>query len=214
VTPVLTAETTSEFFEQNFHTPVMAILRGYTPDRTVELCRRAWSVGITMVEVPVMTRDHLPALQAAVAAGCEQGRMVGAGTILTPEQVDDVAAAGAVFTVAPGYDPRVADAAGRRGLAHLPGVATASEITAAVLAGHRWLKAFPAASLGTSWFTAQHGPFPQVSFVVTGGISSANAAAFLNAGARVVAVGSALEDPSQLDALAELLIPIHEEAPR
>jgi 2-dehydro-3-deoxyphosphogluconate aldolase/(4S)-4-hydroxy-2-oxoglutarate aldolase len=214
VTPVLTAETTSEFFEQNFHTPVMAILRGYTPDRTVELCRRAWSVGITMVEVPVMTRDHLPALQAAVAAGREQGRTVGAGTILTPEQVDDVAAAGAVFTVAPGYDPRVADAAGRRGLAHLPGVATASEITAAVLAGHRWLKAFPAASLGTSWFTAQHGPFPQVSFVATGGISSANAAAFLNAGARVVAVGSALEDPSQLDALAELLIPIHEEAPR
>jgi 2-dehydro-3-deoxyphosphogluconate aldolase/(4S)-4-hydroxy-2-oxoglutarate aldolase len=53
-----------------------------------------------------------------------------------------------------------------------------------------------------------------VSFVATGGISSPNAAAFLNAGARVVAVGSALEDPSQLDALAELLIPIHEEATR
>ena len=118
------------FFEQHARVPVMAILRGYPVDRTVELCHRAWSLGLTLVEVPVMTPEQLPALRAAVAAGREQQQPVGAGTVLTPEQVADVAAAGAVFTVSPGFDPEVSAAAGRHGLAHLPGVATASEISA------------------------------------------------------------------------------------
>ncbi|RKT88844.1 2-dehydro-3-deoxyphosphogluconate aldolase / (4S)-4-hydroxy-2-oxoglutarate aldolase [Saccharopolyspora antimicrobica] len=196
--------TAAEFFQRYSRIPVMAILRGYPPERTVELCLRAWEVGIELVEVPVMTAEHLPALRAAIAAGREAGRPVGAGTVITPEQVDDVASAGAAFTVSPGYDPEIAEAAARRGLAHLPGVATASEITSAVRNGHRWLKAFPAAQLGPAWITAQHGPFPDVAFVATGGINAANAGDFLAAGARVVAVGSALEDPAQLDALAVL----------
>jgi 2-keto-3-deoxy-6-phosphogluconate aldolase len=59
--------------------------------------------------------------------------------------------------------------------------------------------------LGTEWLKAMKGPFPQAAFVTTGGMSASNAGDFLRAGARVVAVGSALEDPSQLPALAALL---------
>ena len=85
------------------------------------------------------------------------------------------------------------------------GVATASEVQAAVGIGLRWLKAFPAARLTPAWFKDMAGPFPQVRFVATGGIHAQNAAEFLAAGASVVALGSALADPEQLPAITPLL---------
>jgi 2-dehydro-3-deoxyphosphogluconate aldolase/(4S)-4-hydroxy-2-oxoglutarate aldolase len=88
---------------------------------------------------------------------------------------------------------------------HLPGVATASEIQRAVAHGLDWVKAFPAAALGESWFTLMRGPFPDLKVVATGGMSADNATRYLSAGASVVAVGSALGDPAQLDALTEMM---------
>ncbi|GIG87036.1 bifunctional 4-hydroxy-2-oxoglutarate aldolase/2-dehydro-3-deoxy-phosphogluconate aldolase [Plantactinospora endophytica] len=184
--------------------PVMAILRGFDPAGTVALCERAWAAGIDVVEVPVQSPDALPSLHAAVAAGRDRGRPVGAGTVVTPDQVRTVYEAGAAFTVAPGYDPEVAAECSRLGLAHLPGVATSSEIGRALRTGHTWLKAFPASELGTGWIRAQLAPFPTVKFVATGGVDADNAEAFLGAGCRVVAVGSALQDPRQLDLLGRL----------
>lgn len=193
------------FFDELFTgRPVMAILRGFPPAQTVALCERAWEVGIEAVEVPVQTADALPSLRAALAAGRERGRPVGAGTVVSPEQVRRVHEAGVAFTVAPGYDPQVAAECAALGLPHLPGVATASEIGQALRTGHTWLKAFPAAQLGTNWIRAQLAPFPQVRFVATGGVDADNAGDFLAAGCRVVAVGSVLQDPRQLDLLARL----------
>lgn len=193
------------FFDSLFaNQPVMAILRGLPPDQTVDLCRRAWDIGVDAVEVPVQSPDALPSLQAALAAGRERGRPVGAGTVVTPEQARSVHEAGAAFTVAPGYDPQVAAECAALDLPHLPGVATSSEINHALRTGHTWLKAFPAAQLGAGWIRAQLAPFPTVRFVATGGVDADNAVDFLNAGCRVVAVGSALQDPRQLDLLARL----------
>ena len=87
---------------------------------------------------------------------------------------------------------------------HLPGVATPSEIQQALRHGATWLKAFPATVLGTGWFAAMRGPFPEVNLVATGGVSAHNAADYLAAGARAVAVGSALADETQWEALAAL----------
>lgn len=193
------------FFDRLFaDRPVLAILRGFDPARTVALCERAWDVGIDVVEVPVQSADALPSLHAAIAAGRDRGRPVGAGTIVTPEQARSAYDAGAVFTVAPGYDPEVAAECAALGLAHLPGVATSSEIGQALRTGHTWLKAFPASELGTGWIRAQLAPFPTVRFVATGGVDAHNAGDFLAAGCRVVAVGSALQDPRQLDLLGHL----------
>ncbi|MEU1394672.1 bifunctional 4-hydroxy-2-oxoglutarate aldolase/2-dehydro-3-deoxy-phosphogluconate aldolase [Micromonospora zamorensis] len=183
---------------------VMAILRGLPVSETVRLAERAWDLGIDVVEVPVATAEAVPALRAAVQAGTERGRIVGAGTVLDVEQVAASADAGAAFTVAPGLDLAVADAAAARGLPHLPGVATPTEAQQALRHGLTWLKAFPAISLGPAWFKAVAGPLPQLRFVATGGLDAGNAGAFLQAGVRVVAVGSALSDPEQLDRLAEL----------
>ncbi|MET8258447.1 bifunctional 4-hydroxy-2-oxoglutarate aldolase/2-dehydro-3-deoxy-phosphogluconate aldolase [Micromonospora sp. NPDC005205] len=186
---------------------VMAILRGLPVAETVRLAERAWDLGIDVVEVPVATADAVPALRAAVEAGAERDRIVGAGTVLDVEQVAAAADAGARFTVAPGLDLAVADAAAARGLPHLPGVATPTEAQQALRHGLTWLKAFPAIALGPAWFKAVAGPLPQLRFVATGGLDASNAGAFLQAGVRVVAVGSALSDPTQLDALAKLTRP-------
>lgn len=187
--------------------PVMAILRGMPLAKSVELADRAWDLGIECVEVPVQDEEAAAVLAAVVAAGAERGKPVGAGTVTTAERLAWAVSAGAAFTVAPGLDTEVARASLAAGLPHLPGVATATDVQTARAMGLDWLKAFPASVLGPDWFRAMRGPFPEVPFVATGGIDASNAAAYLAAGAKVVAVGSALEDPGQLRALAALLAP-------
>ncbi|WP_433341968.1 bifunctional 4-hydroxy-2-oxoglutarate aldolase/2-dehydro-3-deoxy-phosphogluconate aldolase [Micromonospora sp. CA-111912] len=183
---------------------VMVILRDLPPQETVRLANRAWDLGIDVVEVPVRTPEAMEALRVAVEAGRDRDRIVGAGTVFDPAQVRQAAGAGAAFTVAPGLDLAVADAALNHGIPHLPGVATPTEAQRARDHGLFWLKAFPAVSLGPQWFKAVAGPLPELRFVATGGIDAGNAAGFLAAGVRVVAVGSALSDPAQIDRLAEL----------
>lgn len=184
--------------------PLMAILRGFGPERTLELAETAWDNGIRCVEVPIQSDEAVDTLEAVVAAGHRRGCQVGAGTVTTVERVRQAIDAGAAFTVAPGFDPEVARASQDAGLAHLPGVATASEIQAAHRFGSRWLKAFPASVLGPGWFTAMHGPFPDARFVATGGMDADTVVPYLAAGASVIAVGSALGDPVQLRALSQL----------
>ena len=187
------------------HSPVMAILRNYSPEEAVDLATRAWDLGIELVEVPVQDPAAMPTLDAVLAAGRERGAPVGAGTVTSVEQLRDVHSRSVAFTVAPGLDVDVVAASQSLGLPHLPGVSTPTEIQTALRCGLTWLKAFPASVLGPGWFSAMRGPFPQVSLVATGGVDAHNASDFLAAGARVVAVGSALGQPSQVDRLAELL---------
>jgi 2-dehydro-3-deoxyphosphogluconate aldolase / (4S)-4-hydroxy-2-oxoglutarate aldolase len=183
---------------------VMAILRGLDAALTVATCERAWRAGIRVAEVTIESASALPALRAAVESGTRLGRPVGAGTVTSLERVQAARAAGAAFTVAPGFDEAVARACLQAGLPHLPGVATPTEIQHAVRAGFRWLKVFPARELGPGWIRAMLGPFPGVRFVATGGVSAANAAEFLQAGASVVAVGGNLRQPGAIEDLARL----------
>jgi 2-dehydro-3-deoxyphosphogluconate aldolase/(4S)-4-hydroxy-2-oxoglutarate aldolase len=185
--------------------PVMAILRNMTPERSVTLAERAWDVGIDLVEVPIQTAAAAASLAAVVEAGAHRGKTVGSGTVVTEEQVKASLDAGVGFTVAPGTDEGVIELSRELQLPHLPGVATPSDIQRAVRAGCSVVKAFPATVLGTAWFKAMQGPFPDVSFVATGGIDASNAADYLAAGALTVAVGSALADDTQLDELARLI---------
>lgn len=184
---------------------VMAILRGFPPAETVRIAQRAWDLGITAVEVPIGRPDQVPSLRAAVEAGQERGLRVGAGTVIAVEQVEVASRTGAAYTVAPGLDPQVMAASEAAGMPHLPGVATPSEVQLLVRAGGNWIKGFPASSLGPSWFREIRGPFPDLRCVATGGVTAETASAFLTAGARMVALGSALNDPRQLDRVAALM---------
>lgn len=184
---------------------VMAVLRSYPPREAVALATSAWDLGIRAVEVPIQTADAVRSLSAVVDAGRERGMPVGAGTVISSEHVHAAREAGAAFTVAPGLDLSIASMSANAGMPHMPGVATGSEIQQATIHQMIWLKAFPAGALGPAWFRLMRAPFPAVNFVATGGVSSANAPSFLAAGARVVAVGSALRDPDQLGELSDLL---------
>jgi 2-dehydro-3-deoxyphosphogluconate aldolase/(4S)-4-hydroxy-2-oxoglutarate aldolase len=183
---------------------LMVILRGYSPDRTVELAERAWKLGIEVVEVPIQSGDGYDALAAAVSAGRDLGKPVGVGTVVTPAQLARAVNLGAAFAISPGFDPTLVAEAREHGLPYLPGVMSPSEVQAAAAAGLTHLKGFPASVLGPGWFKAMKGPFPDIHFVATGGVDANNATAFLDAGASAVAVGSALEDEEQLPLLAQL----------
>jgi len=195
----------SEFDDIFLGAPLMAILRGMGLERSVRLATTAWDLGIDAVEVPLQTEEDDRSLRELVRLGAERGKAVGAGTIIDPAQVLQARDAGARYLVSPGIDARVVEAARDAGLPILPGVATPSEVQLAVSLGLGWVKAFPATWLGVDWFKHIRGPFPQVTFVATGGLDAGNVTDYLDAGVRVAAVGSALEDAAQLERLAEVL---------
>jgi 2-dehydro-3-deoxyphosphogluconate aldolase / (4S)-4-hydroxy-2-oxoglutarate aldolase len=184
---------------------VMAILRGMGVERTVRLAEAVWDAGLRCVEVTIQTPEDVLALRSVSDLARERGALVAAGTVITTDQVTEAVDSGASFLVSPGLDRRVVEAARHERIPVMPGVATPTEVQAALALDLRWLKAFPAAWLGTQWFSHLRGPFPDVQFVATGGLHVGNAPEFLRAGARVVALGSALEDPAQLEAIPGML---------
>jgi 2-dehydro-3-deoxyphosphogluconate aldolase/(4S)-4-hydroxy-2-oxoglutarate aldolase len=209
----MTVDRSSELFSDAFaRLPVLAILRGFSPERTVQISRRLWDAGIRLVEVPVQDEAGFRALEATVRAGERSGGLVGAGTVTTIDRLHRARDLGAGFTVAPGFVPEVSRASLAAGLPHLPGVATATEVGVALASGLRWLKMFPASDLGPTWARSMHGPFPEARFVATGGVGIANAEEFLANGAAAVALGSALADPEELEAVPALLARVAPEA--
>lgn len=147
--------------------------------------------GIVWIEV---TLDSDRALeQIATMCAAEPRLVVGAGSVLTADDVKEVAAAGARFVVAPNTDLEVIDSALERGLAAFPGAATPTEIRRAVTAGATAVKVFPASALGgPSYVSAVISPLGDPDLVPTGGVTSADAAAYLAAGAIAVGAGGSL----------------------
>lgn len=179
--------------------PVIAILRGSTKNVLADL---EWLVatGVRIVEVTTNT----PGWQSIVGMAMElQFEHVGVGTVLTAEHVAEAASLGATFTVSPGLDLTVVRSCEVSGLAHLPGVATASEIQSALKNNLSILKLFPAAALGLDYLRSLRGPFDQVRFVATGGITPQTAHQWLDAGAFGVGIGGSLFS-SQDDARAQV----------
>lgn len=193
-----------EFFTEHLHgVPIILILRNLEPDETVRMTRRAWDLGVPLVEVPIASAQAMPSLLAAVEDAKGRGQIVGAGSIKSPEQVSLSKAAGAAFLVSPGFTLSVSEAARAASLPLLPGVASASEIMVALEHGHQWLKAFPASVLGVPWVRAQRDPFPEVRFVATGGVRADNASTFLAAGFAGLGVGGGGATAEALEQLVE-----------
>ena len=124
--------------------------------------------------------------------------LLGAGTVTTDEQVERAAEAGASFLVSPGSDPKLLPAMLGTGLLVLPGVLTPSEVMLARRLGAQAVKLFPGSSGGTSYLKALRGPFPDVPFVPTGGVSLENINDWFAVGAFAVGAGGALA-PSSIE---------------
>jgi 2-dehydro-3-deoxyphosphogluconate aldolase/(4S)-4-hydroxy-2-oxoglutarate aldolase len=142
--------------------------------------------GLPVAEVTFRTGAAIEVLRLLAA---DQDLLVGAGTVIRSEQVDLARDAGARFVVTPGFSPHVVDRCRELGMPVIPGVATATEVMAALARGCNLLKFFPAeTSGGVAAIRALHGPFPEARFVPTGGVTIANAASYLSLRA-VAAVG-------------------------
>lgn len=134
--------------------------------------------GITCAEITLRTPAGIDAIRAVAGRA---DFVVGAGTVLTADQVDAAADAGAAFLVSPGLDEAVLARASERGIPIVPGVATATEIQRALAHGIRHLKLFPAGAIGgLGAVRAFAGPFPEVRFLPSGGVSIDNAAGYLD----------------------------------
>ena len=132
--------------------------------------------GLPVAEVTFRTAI---AAEAIALISAETDVLVGAGTVVRPEQVDEAVEAGARFIVTPGLSLRVIERCRELDVLVIPGVATATEVIAALDQGLDLLKLFPAeAAGGVEMLKALRGPFPDVRFVPTGGITAANAASY------------------------------------
>ncbi|MGC1419964.1 MAG: bifunctional 4-hydroxy-2-oxoglutarate aldolase/2-dehydro-3-deoxy-phosphogluconate aldolase [Acidimicrobiales bacterium] len=169
----------------------------------VEVIETLAAAGVRFVEVTLERPGGLAALERAVAQ-CGDRLIIGAGTVMSESDAERAANAGARFIVSPHTDPLVITAGIERGLVVVPGAMTPSEVVLARSAGAQFVKLFPAGSLGTAHLTSLRGPFPEVRFVPTGGVSNENASSWFDAGAAAVAMGSSLVPSSgDLDGLFE-----------
>lgn len=134
--------------------------------------------GLGICEVTFRTSCAPEAIEAMIKA--EPALLVGAGTVLSVEQAERACKAGSKFIVSPGYNPELVDWCLKNNIAVVPGVATASEITACVNKGLSHLKLFPARTLGGAALIDDFkGPFPGVLFMPTGGVSPENLCDYL-----------------------------------
>jgi 2-dehydro-3-deoxyphosphogluconate aldolase / (4S)-4-hydroxy-2-oxoglutarate aldolase len=160
------------------HGPVIPVIVIQRLQDAVPLAQALVEGGVRVLEVTLRTPVALAAIEA-IARAVPQA-LVGAGTIRSAADARSAKAAGSVFGVSPGYTPAVGQACREVGLPLLPGVATASEVMAAQADGLGFLKFFPAtAAGGLPMLKALSGPFPDVVFCPTGGITLDSAPQFL-----------------------------------
>lgn len=185
-------------FEQAFAAcPMVAILRGLTPDEAPAIGDALVDAGFTLIEVPLNSPDPLRSI--AIMAERFGGRaMIGAGTVLTTGQVAEVRQAGGFFVVSPNSDTAVIRATRDAGMASMPGYFTATEAFAALAAGASALKLFPADGLDPVVLKAHRAVLPKdAKVLVVGGINARNMSSWIEAGANGFGFGSALYSPNK-----------------
>ena len=176
---------------------LIAILRGLRPPEAADVGVALVEAGIRIVEVPLNSPDPFDSITILSRTIGTQA-LVGAGTVLTPAAVDQVAAAGGRLIVAPNFDPAVVARAKAVGLDALPGVLTPTEAFAALASGADGLKLFPGEMIPPAIVKALRAVLPPgVLLVPTGGVSVANLADYRAAGADGFGIGSALYKPGE-----------------
>lgn len=172
--------------------PLIAILRGVTPDEVVAIGEVLVAAGFAIMEVPLNSPTPLESIQR-LHDTFGDGVLIGAGTVTTPSQVQDVASAGGRLIVMPHSDADVIRAAKSAGMVCVPGIATATEGFAALAHGADALKLFPAELLTPRVLGAFRSVFPEATrFFPVGGITPGSMNEYVGAGATGFGLGSAL----------------------
>lgn len=184
-------------FETILKHKIVAIVRGFSPETVVELAKAYSANGIRCVEVTFDQSSREKQLETAktikmVKEALGDDICVGAGTVMTAEQVRMAAEAGAEYMISPNVDGEVIAETKRLGKISIPGAMTPSEIAAAYKMGADIIKLFPANELGLSYIKAIKAPLKHIPLMATGGVRPVNAADYLNAGSAALGVGGDL----------------------
>ncbi|WP_264574987.1 MULTISPECIES: 2-dehydro-3-deoxy-6-phosphogalactonate aldolase [unclassified Sphingobium] len=178
--------------------PLVAILRGLTPEEAPTVGSALIEAGLRCIEVPLNSPRPLESI--AALARLPGGALIGAGTVLSADAVDQVAQAGGRVIVSPNMNPQVIRRTKALGLLSVPGIATPSEAFAAIDAGADALKLFPAEMHSPAVLKAMKAVLPaDIPVLVVGGIGPDNMAAWRSAGAAGFGIGSSIYQPG-LDA--------------
>lgn len=174
--------------------PLVGILRGLCPDEALPICQALAATGWSVIEVPLNSPQPLQSIEAVASA--LPHALVGAGTVLSVDDVRNVHAAGGQLIVSPNFNAEVVRAARRLDMVCLPGIMTATEAFAALDAGATGLKIFPAEMITPAVVKALCAVLPAgTRLLPVGGITFENMAAFRSAGASGFGIGSALYKP-------------------
>lgn len=170
--------------------PVVAVVRHDSVEAAERIALAAIRGGIRLIEVTFTVPDADQLIERLRAL--DTGAVIGAGTVLTLEQLESAARAGAEFAVSPLIDEEIIARAVELGIPFLPGAFTPTEVARAMRAGAFAVKIFPASSLGTSFLSALRDVMPHVRLMPTGGIAADGVRAWLDAGAAAVGLAGAL----------------------
>jgi 2-dehydro-3-deoxyphosphogalactonate aldolase len=175
--------------------PLVAILRGLTPDEAEEAARVLYQSGFRLIEVPLNSLEPFESI-ARIRRAMPEEVLVGAGTVLAAAAVERLANLGADLVVMPHADPEITGAARKRGMICMPGIATPTEAFAALKAGADALKLFPAELVTPAVVKAMRAVLPkEIPLLPVGGIRPDNMKPYLAAGANGFGLGSALYRP-------------------
>jgi 2-dehydro-3-deoxyphosphogalactonate aldolase len=176
--------------------PLVAILRGITPSEAAAHARALLDAGFDAIEVPTNSPGWADSVR--VIAALAPHALVGAGTVLTLQDLDALQAAGGRLAVSPHVDPALVTESLARGLVALPGAMTPSEVFAAWRAGATAVKIFPAASLGPGHVKALRAVLPPaLTLLAVGGVAPDNLGDYLRAGCAGAGLGGELYRPGQ-----------------
>ena len=176
---------------------IIAIVRGFAPETCLRLAEAYAAGGIGLVEVTFNQKSPETWKDTAAAIAAMRGRFggairVGAGTVLTEEQLSMCEQAGGEYMITPNVNPALIRECVRRGLVAMPGALTPSEAEEAWEAGASFVKIFPAGSLGPGYVKAVRAPLSHIPFLAVGGIGPDNVADFMKAGCVGAGVGGNL----------------------
>ena len=175
--------------------PLIAILRGLTPPEAPAIAQALIDAGITRIEVPLNSPDPLDSI-ALLARDFGDRATIGAGTVLTPDQVQSVAEAGGRMVLSPNCDAAVIQATRAAGMDSFPGIMTPSEAFVALNAGASGLKLFPGELIGPKGLRAMRAILPAgTAMWAVGGVSADNMGEWRQAGAAGFGIGSSLYKP-------------------